>query len=400
MLPERRPTVAGRTKDSGFPFDRRQLLRGSVGLAGIAALGGLASCSNSSGGTATSTETDLGASTLAKIESHIATSKAVPQFVAPGPAFDASSARGKSVLYISLDQSIPIVQVLWQATKEAAEAAGLRPSVFDGKGQQTLYVAGMGAAIAQKVDVILIESVATATLEMQIKEARAAGIKVISLNELEPIKDIDASVTLDYLGAAQLEADWVIADSKGKDINAVVFLAPFPTHMGMAAKIKEEFDTYVGGNYKLTTKIIGFADWQTRTGPLVRSLLTSDPTINYMIPVVDGQALFMVPAIQQAGKDGSVKVSTFNATQGVLSLMKNGNIVGADSGQDTIFAGWAYIDQALRVLTKNEPVKGSVVPNRMFDKMNVGDIDLSKPESWFDDATAKAGFKKLWSLAG
>lgn len=338
---------------------------------------------------------------LRQLHAEVNAAKRRPTFHAPGPAFNSKPARGKHVFYLSLDQSIPIVQVLANAMTEAANAAGLKSTIFDGKSEQTLYVTGMQQAINQKADVILIESVASGTLKQPILKAKAAGIKVIQLNELSPIPEVDAKVTLPYLLAAQLEADWVLIDSKGKNVNAVLFIAPFPTHFSMANVVKKRFEKFIPGQFKLRTQIVSFADWQTRLPVLTRTLMTSDPQINYMIPVVDGQCLFIVPSLHQAGHAQSVKISTFNATEGVMQLMKDHNVVGSDSGQDSVYAGWAYIDQALRVLTGHKPLRGAAnekIPDRMFDRQNVGSVALNQTNTWFDNNGTHAGFKRLWGV--
>ena len=188
-------------------------------------------------------------------------------------------------------------------------------------------------------------------------------------------------------------------DSKGANINVVVLRAPHPTHIAMSAKIKERFEKYVPGKYKMTEQIIEFGDWETRTPVITRTLMTGDPTINYMIPVVDGQSLFITPALKQAGYANKVKISTFNATGAILDLIKNKDVVWADNGQDTTFAAWSYIDQALRALTNQPAVDEYHTPNRMLDRTNIGTVSTGDPSTFFDDAGTKAAYKKLWGVA-
>jgi ribose transport system substrate-binding protein len=380
---------------------RRLLVRGAqyasvlgLGSTALAACGSDDDAASSGGGSSAASQTSNAA--IKELQARLDAAKAMPKFAPPGPAFDASGARGKTVFYLSLDNAIPIVRVLVDSVTEAAKAAGVELVVYDGKSQPAQFNAGMEQAIARKVDCILIESVATASLERPIKKAVAAGIKVVSLNELEPIPDVDGSVVFDYLGAAQLEADWVIVDSGGKNINSVTWIAPFPTHLAMRDTIQQEFTKYAP-DAKVQVEQVEFGDWQTRTPSLVRSKMQRDPDINYFIPVVDGQSLFMVPALQQAGYADKVKISTFNATQGVLQLLQKENVVGADSGQDTLYAGYADIDQALRVLTDQQPAQAKV-PNRLFDITNINDVDLGDPLSWFDLEGTRNGFRETWGV--
>src|SRR5262245_52714046 len=49
-----------------------------------------------------------------------------PKFTPPGPAFDASKARGKTIFYIPLNNSIPFDNLITQASRQAAQAAGVK----------------------------------------------------------------------------------------------------------------------------------------------------------------------------------------------------------------------------------------------------------------------------------
>jgi ribose transport system substrate-binding protein len=366
-------------------------LAGPVGSFLMACGGGAAQTGGAS--------TAISSAALSELSAEISAARSVSKFKAPAPAFNGKAGAGKRVFYLSIDQSIPIVQFLWQNLNEALLAANLKPILYDGKSQQNLYVSGMEAAIAQKVDVLLIESISTNSLAAQIQAARSAGIKVIDLNELVPQVPVDAGVHLDYLGAAQLEADWVINDSQGKGINAVVLRAPHPTHTAMGQQIKQRFDKYVGaGNYTYREQIIDFGDWQTRLPSIVSTLMIQDPKINYIIPVVDGMSLFIAPALHQSGHADKVKISTFNGTQGVLKLLKSHDVVWQDNGQDTVYTSWAYADQSLRLITGQSPVADYKIPNRLFDRTNIDQIDINDPHAWFDDNATKAGFKQLWGV--
>jgi ribose transport system substrate-binding protein len=132
---------------------------------------------------------------------------------------------------------------------------------------------------------------------------------------------------------------------------------------------------------------------------LARSVLTKFPDLNYMIPVVDAMALSMVPAIKQAGAADKVKIATFNGTPAVEKLVEAGDVVGADIGGANVWESWAYIDQALRVMTEMEPVDQKV-PLRMIDRSNIGDIQIDEPDQrgWYGTDAAIAGYKQLWGV--
>lgn len=330
--------------------------------------------------------------------------RAVPAFTAPGPAVDAAAAKGKKIFYLAVTMNVPIVQTWWAGIQDAARAAGVEATSFDGKGQPSEYVRGFEMAMAQKYDVILVESIASDSVAEPIKRARAAGIKVIICNERPGsdggpvLKDIDGGVSMPYADAAQLEADWVIADSKGAGKVAIFRMPNVPAHDSMVERIKSEFDKYGKSLEVVDIQEVAIPDWATRLPTLTRTLLTKHPDLDYIIPLVDGMALNIVPALEQANKAEQVSISTFNATPAVMKMIGKGP-VKADVGGGNVWEGWAYVDQALRLMTGMDPVEQNI-PLRMFDTTNVGDIDLDAAEgTWYDTEAAIEGYKKLWGIA-
>jgi ribose transport system substrate-binding protein len=214
------------------------------------------------------------------------------------------------------------------------------------------------------------------------------------------IKEIDGAASLDYVGAAKYEADWVLADSNGQ-ANAAVFKLPnAPAHDDMVQMIQDRFAAF-GASAKVSrVETVAVQDWGTRLPVLTRSILTSDPTVNYLIPLVDFPSQFIVPAVNEAGLAGKVKISTFNGTPAILHLLKDGNVVGADIGGANIWESWSYVDLALRVLTGMPSVR-EPIPLRVFDSTNIDsiNIDADTGELWYDTQQAKDGFMKLWGLA-
>jgi ribose transport system substrate-binding protein len=405
--PEDRARSNGRAIYSRQEFLTRGVKVGGVALGLPAFASVIAACgsdkaaapSNQSGGSASS-------SSLAEVKSALDAARGIPKFTAPGPAIDISGVAGKTVFYLPLLMGVPIVQTWWRGVQEASAAAGLKAVNFDPKGQSNEMVRGMEQAINQKVGCIIIDSIESKALAEQIRKAKAAGIKVLVVNERNESKggpalaEVDGTVSLDYAGAGKLEADWVIDDSKGAAKVAVFKLPNAPAHDDMEETIRGELTKYCSGQCDvLTVEEVGAPEWATRLPVLARSVLTKFPDLNYMIPVVDAMALSMVPAIKQAGAADKVKIATFNGTPAVEKLVEAGDVVGADIGGANVWESWAYIDQALRVMTEMEPVDQKV-PLRMIDRSNIGDIQIDEPDQrgWYGTDAAIAGYKQLWGV--
>jgi ribose transport system substrate-binding protein len=300
---------------------------------------------------------------------------------------------------------VPIVQTWWQGVQDAANAAGLTAHNYDPQGQSSLIVAGMEQAINSGVDVIIVDSIASESISAQISKAVDKGIKVIVANERNDSaggpadKNVSAGVSLDYIGAATLEADWVVADSGGTGSVAVFILPNEPAHLDMVKAIRTQFASVGSGMKLVSVQQVAAADWPTRLPTLTGALLSRYPDLNYIIPVVDAMSLNVVPTLRQRGKVGKVKISTYNGTSGVEQLVKTG-AVGTDIAGANIQESWAYVDQALRLLTGHPPVH-EVIPNRLFDKSNIDTIDVTEVNQlhWFNINEAIAEYKKLWGVS-
>ena len=395
-------------------LSRQQFLTRGIKLGGLAvAIPGLATILSACGDSdEESTPSDSGgaasnADALAEVRQQLDAARAIPEFKAPGPEIDISGVAGETVFYLPLLMGVPIVQTWWRGVQDAGAAAGLKTVNFDPKGQASEMVRGMEQAIGQKVACIIIDSIESSALAEPIRKAKAAGIKVLVVNERNESKggpkleEVDAGLSLDYIGAAKLEADWCIDHSKGKAKVAVLKLPNAPAHDDMEEAIRAELQKYCPGECDVVAvEEVGAPEWPTRLPTLTRSLLTSHPDLNYLIPVVDAMSLPMVPAVRQAGAADRVRIATFNGTPAVEKLVEAGDVVGADVGGANTWEAWAYIDQALRVMTDKEPVEQNV-PLRMIDESNIGSIDIDETDqlSWYGTDAAIAGYKKLWGVS-
>lgn len=401
-------TTDGLPPAQGPALTRRALIRGggriAIGTAAAVALGGAAAgCSTGSGAASSATGTNKKAVDAAR--SAVQAARSIPAFTPPGPPIDISSARGKRVFYLPLLMGVAIVQTWWQGIQDAAKAAGMTAHNYDPQGQANLIVSGMEQAIHSGVDVIIIDSIASETISAQIQQAVSKGIKVVVANERNDSaggpadKAVNAGVSLDYIGAAKLEADWVIADSGGSTSVAVFILPNSPAHLDMVNAIRGQFASVGSGMNLVSVQQVAASDWPTRLPTLTGALLSRYPSLGYIIPVVDAMALSIAPTLRQRGKTGKVKISTYNGSAGVEQLVQSGQ-VGADIAGANIQESWANMDQALRLLTGHPPVH-QVIPNRVFDKTNLSTIDINETNQlhWFNITQAINGYKKLWGVS-
>jgi ribose transport system substrate-binding protein len=323
----------------------------------------------------------------------------------PGPAFDASTARGKSVMLIGSDFAIPFVQTESKHLGIALEAAGVTYIPCDGKGNPVEDKRCADDAIARGISVIALESVPPGNITDSLNEAKKRGIFVIDVNNGDPSESLypgeDARVALQYTESGRLTADAVIVDSGGQANVLIVWTSDILNATGLVdGGMVDEF-TKLCPKCKVTLKNLPIAQWATNLQTLTQSSLLADPSIKYVIPVYDAMSTFVLPGILATGSS-DVKIATFNADLAPMQDMASGRVTFVDVGSHLPYLGWAIADQALRLMTGNKPVDNELVPIRVFDRTNVVGLTLSASAydtgEWYGDPLYVKGYEALWGL--
>ena len=325
----------------------------------------------------------------------------LPEFVAPGPPFDARKCmQGKSILSIPVSSANPFTKNIEDAMSATAKRIGFKFIEWENQGQPSQWLQGMDHAISQKVNLIdLLAGTKPEVLGAKIDEARQAGITVVASHlsgyeqDLSPLKV--HSIPIDYFKAGQLLVDWAVVQTGGK-LNAIVLTSEkIHSTISMVNGITTEFKKCAECRWKEIN--IPVVDWATRIQPNVQSALLADPTINYIIVIYDSMAQFVVPAVTITGSQNRVRIDAFNGTPFVLGLVQQGQ-VEMDIGENLDWIGHAIIDAEMRLICGLPPVKDPKIPFYIFDKSNAhragNPPELSKG---YGDAYID-GYLKLWRL--
>jgi len=331
--------------------------------------------------------------------------KQIQPFEAGGPAFDASKARGKTILNIQEISSNPFTQSVSAGLKQAAEKYGVTIIDYPNQGQRNQWAQGIESAISRKVDAITLigGTISPEYMRPQVDAAEAAGIPIITVvNEdlSQPAGyKATARVAQPYEKAGRLNADWVIADSGCK---ASVLVLGSKEVLGWPASqkgIADEFEKLCGEGCKVEFRNIPVPEWATRIQSETQSALVADPSINYVIPVYDGMTQFVLPAIQAVDAMESVKVATFNGTPFALKYVQDGTPVKMDVGENNAQVGYAALDQAMRIFAGVGPIASgdTKIPLRVFDASNVGETGNPPVLGQGYGNDFISGYDKIWS---
>jgi ribose transport system substrate-binding protein len=369
---------------SGFPFSR--FLACALALAGLFG--------------APSAMADAG---LDRANAVVDSYRALPQFHAPGPAFDARAcAAGKKMLAIPNNSGNQFLKGLIRQEIAAGAEVGLAVTEWENQGQPNQWVQGMNFAIQSHDDIIdLAPGLEPKLLDAQIRAASEAGIKTMVSHFYDssqtPAPGLIAVLPVDFNKIGRIMADWAIVRTGGKANVIIVEDDEILPTAPLVAGVTEELAANCPA-CKVTQQInVGLTEWSTRIQPAVQAALIANPTANFVIPIYDSMSQFIVPAIRLTGKSATVRIVTSDGTPFVLDYVQQG-AVDMDLGKGLDWAARATIDAYLRTLC-GVPMPNPVsAPFYIFDAHNAK--DAGSPASFLkgygDDYVA--GFDRLWGL--
>lgn len=348
--------------------------------------------------------------TRAALEERVASYRAVPTFTPPGPAFDASKARGKTIFNIPLLSTNTFNQIVDEAQAEAAKVAGVKLIQFNNEGSPSQWVNGMNQAIAQKVDLIILEgSPDPRAIAVQLAEAKAAGIPVISTHFFDEsvaqaqLKQLDLTAIVPanhYLGSGTLTASYAMLESDCK-VNALILEASEvqPTSPGITARFQETLAEFCPDTCKAQAVSIPFGEWAQKAAVELQTRLNADPSINFISPAFDQGAIYARQAIVSADAEDRVHIVAYNGSAPIMQMLADKESVIVEVGEPMNWLGWHNMDQALRILSGVEPTTVGT-PLRLFDARNIADAGqpVDQIAGYGDPNEFKSGFKALWGI--
>ena len=346
---------------------------------------------------------DAAADGLAHARQAIDAHRSKPMFVAPGAAFDARKcAAGKKVLSIPNTSGNPFLKGIIDRETAAGREIGLTVQEWQNQGQPSQWIQGMDYAAQNGFRIVdLISGIDPKTLEPQIRAAAKAGVKTMTSHFYDPSQPqnplVAASLPVGFNAIGKLLADWAIVRTDGKANVVVVESDEVPPTGPLLKGLTDEFRQYCPDCRIVQQINTGVTEWGTKIRPSVQSALLANPTVNFVIPIYDSMAQFVVPAIQITGRQGKVKIATFNGTPFVLDYVRDGK-VDMDIGESLDWIARATIDGYLRADCGLPVPKDIGVPFYIFDATNVKDAGVPAQFDQGYGSEYVRGFRTAWML--
>lgn len=358
---------------------------------------------STSGSTSGSTPAEPdGAAGLEEAKEIVAQYRQPPKWQGPEEPVDVSGLAGKKVVYISVNDAIPVLNYWSGRLKELlAEHGDVDMQVVDAKGSVDTANQGFQQAIATRADAVVIQALPASLFTAQIQQAQAAGIKVITANTGIP-GDVsggqDAEVSFDYEQVGRLIGAWMVADSEGEGKGLVISSDDVPASQPQAQGTISEVERLCPG-CDVTLEDVQIPQWESSIPTLFQTTVNSEPDRTYLFPLYDGQALPGLGALRTAGaKD--VKVGAFNATPGIVEQLKDpSSPLKLEIGGQNEWWAYAAADQVFRVLADAEPVENYNIGLRIFDSSNADLIEGDDEFAWYESPDYATEFPALWGAS-
>ncbi len=386
-------------------------------LAAVALVGAACGSSNTASSTSTtsgansstaSTSGGSSSSSLATIKSQLTALEAIPTFTAPGPAISASKLAGKSIVIINGDPSAAPPAQTVNGVVAAAKAAGLQSTVLNGSSSQVaVYTQLLDQAIARKPMAIVTVAVVPALVKTELQKAKSAGIPVIiglQRYHSSPTgpNQLAGSVYYGFVTQPAPEEGTILAEQVALDgpSNATVGFVTsnvIPLSPQIYDSFKAGLAKYCAGCKIVDTQNVDPSNWVGSLTSTVSSMLSANPNMNYIVPVFDGMAPFIISALGTSGGGHNVKVITTQGSVGAaMSAVQKGTFL-SDVGQSSAWDGWALVDQALRAGLGLPPETNPNIPLRLVMAAQLQGTNTSSDSAIYGTSYVQ-GFKKLWGL--
>ncbi len=317
-----------------------------------------------------------------------------------------SSLKGKTIWYVPIGDSVPILNAFGVGMQQALDQAGIKYHLCDGKFLPTNAASCLQQAASQGASAVVTGYIDYALIPTAFDNLVAHHIPVLVAGEAPDggktsspqLAFYDTTSTFSLLQKLQMQR--VIQDSGGKAKILYLGVIDSPATKAGAAAGKAFIQQNCSG-CSLTE-----IDYNTasinKVPSQVSAALISHPDTNYVVDELDAAGQGTVAGIQNAGFTNKVKVSGTNGDLDAMQRLATGTLQFLDIGFSPIYTGWQYADGILRMLAGQVPNEGVGVV-RIFDKSNIGSLTLT-PEAyatnaWYGSDAFKQTFSSAWGLS-
>jgi ribose transport system substrate-binding protein len=323
----------------------------------------------------------------------------VDQFVAPGPAVNGKSLKGKSVWFVELGPA-PTFEDDAAGLQQATKALGMTVKICGGEYTPATEAGCITQAVDAHAAGILTDSFYPATTSI----AYAKSHKVPLIAGSEPGQDTPLLQFMPYTSGssqAQIAMAWIIVHSGGK--------ANVITNTSYGDKGTQTEGAAAANALKKNCPSCGYVDvpntpsnYTTAIPQGVSTSMLKDPSLTIAYTQFDPEVSFFSQGMKSAGR--SLPIVSAGAILSQMQVVKAHGYELADVGNNTNYLSWIMVDRLIRMILHKPAPTHVYVPTRVFDSSNVSKLTMTQSAStsgaWYGPtAQYMNGFKKLWGVA-
>jgi ribose transport system substrate-binding protein len=355
-----------------------------------------ASPATSGGASATgqSTSAAAGVAQYSGMVSSYAAQQAVP---------GVSALKGKTVWYIPIGESVPILAAFGTAMQSALSQVGIKMMTCDGKFLPTNAAACVSQAISQGADGVVTGYIDYASMPTSFNSLVSHHIPVLIAGEAPDggktsspqLAFFNTQTTLNLM--QKLDMDAVIADSGGKANILYLGVTDSPQTLAAAtygaSYLKSQCPGCTLTQINYNTASIAKVPSQVSAG------LIAHPTTTYVVDELDAAAQPSVAGIQAAGYAHKVKLASTDGDLDSLQRISSSDVQFVDIGTSPVYEGWQFADGILQMLTGKTPTFTLGVV-RVFNASNVKGLALTPAayatNAWYGSEAYEQTFLTAW----
>jgi ribose transport system substrate-binding protein len=279
-----------------------------------------------------------------------------PDSGAGGTPASTAAAPGTATVGLSIStMDNPFFVALRDGAQAEAKADGINLITVDAQNDAAKQIAGVEDLIQKRVSVILLNPTDSDAVANVVKEATAAGIKVISLDRAVNGAEVSSHIASDNAAGGRMAGEFLLNKLGGK--GNLVELEGIPGSSA-ARERGEGFDAVIAGKPGVKLVAKQPANFDRAQGlSVMENILQGNKDIQGVFAQNDEMALGAERAIEEAGLK-NVDIVGFDATPNAVAAVKAGRLA-ATVQQKPELIGKMGVDTA-RLLIEGKPVDRNI----------------------------------------
>jgi ribose transport system substrate-binding protein len=238
-----------------------------------------------------------------------------------------------------------------EAARDQAIQLGADATIYQAGGQTAVQrmVQIIEDLIVQQTDVIIISPLDSKAVVPVFRQAKEEGIIIVCMDQVAEGDDYVTFISTDNYAAAALGAEFAKTVLGGKG-NVVVIEGAPGSSVGDDRKNGFAENIVKGSQIKVVASQTGL--WTNEKAmDATQNILQANPNVDLIFSCSDGMTGGILEAVKLAGKEGKIKVISFDGSSFGIELIKSGSII-ADVAQFPIKIGRMSAETGLGVYNK------------------------------------------------